>query len=115
MPYVVRCHAHEVISRRWSGSRPSRRTPLTQVTSRISQRTHGAVRAAVDVELLDGFLWATAGYAYTTAATGRGLRSPTFGELSGHTLGLGLEASAGSFTFNLGWSRTWSTDRKSVV
>ena len=85
--------------------------PLTQLPSRISERTHGAVRGAVDVELLEGFLWATVGYAYTTAATGRGRRSPTFGELAGHTLGLGLEASAGNLTFNLGWSRTWSTER----
>ncbi|CAN5378684.1 hypothetical protein BH11MYX1_BH11MYX1_26100 [soil metagenome] len=85
--------------------------PLTQLSSRISERTHGALRSAVDLELIEGFLWATVGYAYTTAGTGRGRRSPTFGELSGHTLGLGLETSAGSFTFNLGWSRTWSTKR----
>ncbi len=85
--------------------------PLSQLASRISERTHGALRGAVDVELIEGFLWATAGYAYTMAGTGRERRSPTFGELSGHTLGLGLEASAGSVTFNLGWARTWSTKR----
>ncbi len=85
--------------------------PLTQLPSRISERTHGALRGAIDVELIEGFLWATAGYAYTGEGTGRERRSPTFGELSGHTLGLGLEASAGNFTFDLGWARTWSTKR----
>jgi hypothetical protein len=85
--------------------------PLTQLTSRISERTHGALRGAFELQLIEGFLWATTGYAYTTAGTGRERRSPTFGELSGHTMGLGLEASAGSFTFSLGWSRTWSTKR----
>lgn len=84
---------------------------LGSLPSRISERTHGALRMAVDVELVSGFLWATAGYAYTTAGTGRERRSTTFGELSGHTLGLGLEASAGQFTITLGWGRTWSTKR----
>ncbi len=84
---------------------------LGSLPSRISERTHGALRGAVDVELIAGFLWATGGYAYTTAGTGRERRSTTFGELSGHTLGLGLEASAGEFTFTLGWARTWSTKR----
>ncbi|MEO8554230.1 MAG: hypothetical protein ABI678_29845, partial [Kofleriaceae bacterium] len=86
-------------------------TPLSALPSRISERTHGALRGALDVELISGFLWATGGYAYTTAGTGRERRSTTFGELSGHTLGLGLEASAGGFTFTLGWARTWSTKR----
>ena len=71
---------------------------LSALPSRISERTHGALRGALDVELISGFLWATGGYAYTTAGTGRERRSTTFGELSGHTLGLGLEASAGGFT-----------------
>ncbi|HEY0249940.1 MAG TPA: hypothetical protein VGC41_00350 [Kofleriaceae bacterium] len=84
---------------------------LGSLPSRISERTHGALRVAFDVELISGFLWATAGYAYTTAGTGRERRSTTFGELSGHTLGLGLEASAGQMTFTLGWGRTWSTKR----
>ncbi|MFT3693222.1 MAG: hypothetical protein QM831_08775 [Kofleriaceae bacterium] len=84
---------------------------LGSLPSRISERTHGAMRIAFDVELISGFLWATAGYAYTTAGTGRERRSTTFGELSGHTLGLGLEASAGQFTMTLGWGRTWSTKR----
>lgn len=83
--------------------------PLTQVSSRISQRTHGAVRAAFDVELLSGFLWATAGYAYSVGGVSGGRQSPTFGDLGGHTLAFGLEATAGGFTLTAGWSRTWST------
>jgi hypothetical protein len=84
---------------------------LVAVQSRLATHTHGAVRGALDVELVAGFLWATAGYAYTTAATHGDRLSPTFGELAGHTAALGLEAGAGGFTITLGWARTWSIAR----
>lgn len=83
-------------------------TPLVAVPSRIASRTHGALRGAVDVELIAGFLWATAGYAYATAGTPPARLSPTFGDLGGHTAALGLEATTGGFTITLGWARTWS-------
>jgi hypothetical protein len=88
---------------------------LDELPSRLSERTHGALRGALDVELIGGFLWATGCYAYTGAATGRARRSTTFGDLSGHTVALGLEASAGGFTVTLGWSRTWSVKRAEQV
>lgn len=81
---------------------------LIYVPSRISMRTHGAVRGAVDAELIGGFLWATAGYAFSVGAVSADRQSPTFGDLGGHTLALGLEGTAGGFTFTIGWSRTWS-------
>jgi hypothetical protein len=90
-------------------------TDLVALPSRLATHTHGAVRGAVDVELVAGFLWATAGYAYTTPATHSGRLSPTFGELEGHTAALGLEASAGGFTISLGWARTWSIARTPSV
>jgi hypothetical protein len=81
---------------------------LQHVPSRIAQHSHVALRSAVDLELIAGFLWATAGYAFSTPATPASRLSPTFGDLGGHTLGLGLEATAGGVTVTLGWSRTWS-------
>jgi hypothetical protein len=84
---------------------------LTSVPSRVSERTHGAVRAAADVELMGGFLWAIGGLSYTTLGTPIARLSPTFADLGGTTLGLGLEANAGSFSITLGWSRTWSPSR----
>jgi len=81
---------------------------LEQVPSRISQHTHVAVRTAVDIELMPGFLWATGGYAFSNLVTPAAWLSPSFGDLGGHTLGLGLETTAGGFTVTLGWSRTWS-------
>jgi hypothetical protein len=88
---------------------------LTTLQSRLSEITHGAVRGAIDVQIVPGFLWATAGYAYTTANTDAAHRSTTFGDLSGHTVGLGLEATAGNFTFTVGWSRTWSVQRPEQI
>jgi hypothetical protein len=81
---------------------------LAAVPSRISSRTHGALRAAVDVELISGFLWATTGYAYATSGVARARLSPTFGDLGGHTFALGLETTVSGFTVTLGWARTWS-------
>src|SRR5258708_11355692 len=43
-------------------------TRFGAVPSRASTGTHGALRAAIDVELLAGFLWATGRHAFTTAA-----------------------------------------------
>lgn len=82
------------------------------VPSRLSLRTHGAVRGAVDVELIAGFLWATAGYAYTVGSTTQARLSPTLAALGGHTLALGVEGTAGGFTYTIGWSRTLSTARR---
>jgi hypothetical protein len=81
---------------------------LARLPSRISSRTHGALRGALDVELIEGFLWATGGYAYATAGTPGARLSPTFGDLGGHTLGLGFEVTTGGFTLTFGWARTWS-------
>lgn len=87
------------------GSAPQ---PITRVPSRISQRTHAAIRGAADVELIGGFLWATAGYAYSVGGVAASRQSPTFGDLGGHTLAIGLEATAGGVTVTAGWSRTWA-------
>jgi len=66
------------------------------------------MRTAVDAALIPGFLWVTAGYSFSTLATPAARLSPSFGDLGGHTFGLGLETTAGGFTVTLGWSRTWS-------
>lgn len=84
---------------------------LTKVPSRVSEKTRGALRAAVDVELINGFLWAIAGYSFQTIGTTTARLSPTFADLGGSTLGLGLEVNAGSFSLTFGWSRTWAIDR----
>jgi hypothetical protein len=84
---------------------------VTALPSRASARTHGAVRAAIDVELAAGFLWATAGYAYRSSGTDSARLSATFGELESHTAALGLEATAGGYTLTLGWSHAWAISR----
>ncbi|HMG57869.1 MAG TPA: hypothetical protein VK601_30415 [Kofleriaceae bacterium] len=81
---------------------------LERLPSRISQHTHFALRSAIDFAVVPGFLWITGGYAFATGATPDDQLSPSLGDLGGHTLGLGLEATAASVTVTLGWSRTWS-------
>ncbi|HLU66806.1 MAG TPA: hypothetical protein VKZ63_11045 [Kofleriaceae bacterium] len=79
--------------------------PLGRVPSLVALRNHGAVRAAVDLEAVAGFLWLTAGYAYATAATARAHLQPAWGDLGGHTAAVGAEASWNQITFTLGYAR----------
>lgn len=88
--------------------------PLEVVPSRWSMRTHGALRTAIDAEIVAGFLWATVGYAHVVGSVTNAKQSPTFGDLGGETLGLGLEGKAGGFTVTLGWSRTWARARRVI-
>lgn len=92
-----------------------REVALTELPSRLSTRTHGALRAALDVEVMPGFLWATTGYAFTTAGTADARLSPTFGDLGGHTLAIGLEASVAGITMTFGVARTWSVKEPQPV
>jgi len=86
--------------------------PLDRVPSRWSMRTHGAIRTSLDAAVIPGFLWATAGFAHVTGSVTNDKQSPTFGDLGGETLGLGVEGKTGGFTVTLGWSRTWSSSRR---
>ncbi len=79
---------------------------LTEVDSLVSQRDHAAVRAAVDVEIVRGFLWLIGGYALRTAATARSRVSPVFGDLGGHTVGVGAETNWQDVTLTIGYART---------
>ena len=64
---------------------------IDRVPSLVALRNHTVVRSAVNVEVVSGLLWLTAGYAYATAATSPGRLSPGFGDLGGHTLAIGAE------------------------
>jgi hypothetical protein len=88
---------------------------LASLPSRLSTRTHGALRAALDLELMPGFLWATSGYAFTTAGTADARLSPTFGDLGGHTAAIGVEASVAGITITFGVARTWSVKEHEPV
>jgi len=81
------------------------------MASRFAPRRHVAARAAVDVELVAGFLWLTAGYAWRTTGSPADRIAPTTADLGGHTAALGIEVAAGGFTVTAGWARTFSTER----
>lgn len=86
-----------------------RSDPLA-MASRFAPVRRYAARAAVDVEVVPGFVWLTAGYAFHTAGP-RDRIAPTTADLGGHTAALGVEVAAGGFTATLGWSRTFTRAR----
>ena len=78
---------------------------LTRFATRAGRRTHGALRASADVEVLPGFLWLAGGYAWRGAGQSR--LATTLGGIDGggHTLAFGAELTAGAAVITLGWSR----------
>jgi len=84
------------------------RAPVSTVRSQRVARAHGAVRVAADVELVPGFLWLTAGYAFQTAATPADRLSPAAADLGGHTAAVGAELSTDGITITLGVARTFT-------
>lgn len=77
---------------------------LDHLASRFQLGARLAARAAVDVEAVPGWLWLTAGYGYSAVDADPATTTLTL-DPGGHTLGLGLEVSAGSATITLGYAR----------
>jgi hypothetical protein len=82
--------------------------PIQDVASLVAQRDHATVRGAVDVEVVQGLLWLTAGYAHAARATGASHVSPGFGDLAGHTVSMGAEGTWNQIAFALGIARRFS-------
>lgn len=74
----------------------------------LDRRAHGAVRAAADVEVLAGFLWLSAGYAYRTGAARPRRITPAFADLGGHTLAAGAEVYGDGVVVTIGYARSFS-------
>ncbi len=82
--------------------------PVGDVPSLVALRDHTAVRGALDVEVVSGLLWLTAGYARSSGATGRAHISAAFGDIAAHTVSLGAEGTWNQITFALGVARRLS-------
>jgi long-subunit fatty acid transport protein len=61
-----------------------------------------ALRAAVDVDVVPGFLTLTAGWAWTRGAVRRGALTPALPSLEAHTLAFGAQTQAGGATVTIG-------------
>jgi hypothetical protein len=85
------------------------------MASRFAPGRRYAARAAVDVEVVAGFVWLTAGYAFHTAGSADDRLAPTTADLGGHTAALGIEVAAGGFTASLGWARTFASARTATA
>ena len=81
------------------------RKDVTRVGALVSQRTHMALRGAVDYEALPGFLWVTGGYAYQSPGSSRSRHNPGFARLGGHTLAVGVESAFEDMIITLGYAR----------
>ncbi len=81
---------------------------LVQLDSLAPQRDHAALRAAVDVEVVTGFVWLTAGYAYRTASAASSRLSVGFADLDTHLVAAGAEGRWGETTLTVGYARALS-------
>lgn len=66
---------------------------------------HVAVRGALDVSLIDGFLWFTAGYAFRSRARPREGQNPLLAAPPTHRVAAGIEALWSGFTLTVGYAR----------
>jgi hypothetical protein len=89
--------------------------PLDNMASRIRPRSRIAARAAVDVELLAGFLWITGGYAWRNRGQDDADLAPSTADLGGHTVALGIEVATAGITATVGWARTFASRRTLVA
>lgn len=87
---------------------PTTRQSLGTVPALITQRAHGAARAAVDFELLPGFLWLTGGYAYASAPVRPRYLAPVQVELASHNLAAGVEVLWGDLAVTVGYAHSLS-------
>jgi hypothetical protein len=76
--------------------------------AQLSLRSLAHLRAAGDVEVIDGLLWLCAGAGWAPILTAPERLAPGFSELGGTTLAFGAEVSAGGITVAVGLSRTFS-------
>mgnify|MGYP000997328436 FL=1 len=84
--------------------------PIERLATRIGRRSHGALRAGLDVEVMPGFAWLSLGYGWRGAA--QATHATTLGgvDRGGHTLALGAELTAGAAIITIGWSRRLARD-----
>ena len=78
---------------------------VERLDSRFQLASRVAARAAVDVEVVPGWLWLTAGYGYSASAAERDATTTVSFDPGGHSAALGLEVSAGGATISLGVAR----------
>lgn len=83
---------------------------FTALPSAIHRRDRASVRAAVDVELVRGFLWLTGGYAFATSGTAAAELTATYADLAAHTLAIGAESQWSDMTLVIGYARTFAAD-----
>lgn len=81
---------------------------LETVAPLLDVRRQYAVRGAVDVAVVPGFLWATAGYGFTSAAAPTARRNPLLAGPKIHRVAAGVEALWSDFTVTVGYARELS-------
>ncbi len=84
---------------------------LEQVSSRLAVRDHFRVGASVDVAIIDGFLWLTSGYSFTSARVADRDRNPLHPSAAVQTIAIGAEVVWSGLGVSVGVSRGFSGDR----
>ena len=78
---------------------------IATVPSLIDRRSYAGARASIDVEVVSGFVWLTAGYAYRTGSSRRAKATAGFADLGGHTIAGGAEGQWNGMTLSIGYAR----------
>lgn len=84
---------------------------FTGASSALSARTVWSARTAVDVALVDDFLWLRAGYGFRTGAAVPDRIAPTYADLASHTVSAGAEAYWRDVSLSVGFARSMSSSR----
>lgn len=87
------------------------RATVRELPTRLPRRGHGALSAAVDLEIVPTFAWLAVGYRWASDAASSPARSTVGDAPGGHTLALGVELAAGDATITIGVAHQVTTSR----
>jgi hypothetical protein len=85
------------------------RAAVRRLPTRLPRRGHGALSAAVDLEIVPTFAWLSLGYRWASDAASTPRRSTVGDAPGGHTVALGLELAAGDATITIGVAHQLTT------
>ncbi|ACY14686.1 hypothetical protein [Haliangium ochraceum] len=88
---------------------------LSSVPRLFERGWQAALRASAEVELVPGFLWFHAGYAFRTGISRAATMVPVAADLDGHVLAAGVEVYGPNTTLTLGFAHTIASGQRPLT